>query len=73
MLHTLAPALAATVVPALLCLAIAYALRPQGGRHITGMVVKRAAGWTPYDGRVRGAFAHYADKKRKPGLGVVAR
>ena len=32
MLHTLAPVLAATVAPALILLAVAYPLRPQGGR-----------------------------------------
>ena len=65
-LHDLAPALAATVVPALLILAIAYPLRPQAGRHADGLLVRVAKGWTPYDLRVRRAFAHYADKIREP-------
>ena len=71
MLHDLIPVAAATVVPALLCLATAYTLRSQGGRHTTGLVVKRPAGWSPYDGRVRQAIAHYAADKREPGLGVA--
>ena len=61
----LLPVLAVTVVPAVLLLAVAYALRPQVGRHARGMVVTRPAGWSPYDVRVRAAFRYYAPKRRE--------
>lgn len=64
-MNALIPVLAATVVPAVLLLAVAYALRPQVGRHTPGMVVSRPAGWSPYDVRVRDAFRYYAPKRRE--------
>ena len=69
-MNQLIPALAATVVPAVTCLAIAYPLRGQSGRHTTGLIARVPAGANPYDERIRAAVRHFAPFNRETGLAV---
>lgn len=67
-MNQLLAALAATVLPAAACLAIAYPLRPQGGRHTKGLVVTVHPATNPYDPQTRAAFRHFAPLTREAGL-----
>lgn len=67
----LIPIAAVTVLPAVACLAVAYALRGQSGRHTAGIVRPAPPGWNPLTGRERQAVRHYATRQRERYVNTV--